>query len=613
MVSIRVKIILFIVSSVVGIIVISTGGVLYFTRIVFAGMEAGILYAGGLCLFLGIAAARAALVFVVHPYEKMARCKMRAENSFRTMNGLFSVMRHEMRPPLNTVIGLSQLTLSCGNLEEDAVVNLEKVHDSGVRLLGIINDILDMAKIESGEFELVPAPYDLAGLLRDTLSLKPMQIDSGSVSFHVRIDETLPARLVGDSLRVKQIFRNLLGNAFTHTTQGAVEWNLGGAREGPHVWLISTVKDSGAGLRAEEKENLFSGFCLADMEGGRKTGDAGLALTKKMIEMMGGDITVESVYGLGSVFTARIPQGWLDADCLGAQAAGSLKNFRYTERRRGSLSGLTRAYIPHAKVLVVDDNATNLDVARGMLRPYGMRVDCVTSGPAAIDLIRRAEVRYDAVFMDYLMPGMDGIEAARVIREEIGSGYARDIPIIAFTANMLPGGEKKFLRNGFQDILSKPIDIMRLDSLINRWVRDNAREADGPRPAPDRQPEETLAGPFPLVHNRIEGLDFQKGLTLFSGDEKFYREIVESWMRTTPPLLERIRECTQETLDDYRILVHGIKSSSYAIGAQAIGEGAQALEKAAKTGNLFFINEYAGEFICAVRKLIDELSAVLRR
>jgi CheY-like chemotaxis protein len=475
-----------------------------------------------------------------------------------------------------------------------------------------------MSKIESGKFELVPASYDLASLVNDTVNLNIMQIGSKPISFHLQIDETLPARLVGDDLRVKQIFNNLLGNAFKYTKRGTVEWSLTGMRDGRNVWLVSTVKDSGAGIRAEDREKLFSGYSQVDMDRGRKIEGAGLglALTKKMVEMMGGDITVESVYGLGSVFTVRIRQGCADGDCLGAEVAGSLRNFRYTERRRGSISKLVRAHIPYARVLVVDDSVTNLDVARGMLRPYGMRVDCVTSGAEAIDLIRRAEVRYNAVFMDYMMPAMDGIETVRVIREEIGSEYARTIPVIALTANAMPGNEKIFLQNGFQAFLPKPIDSMRLDSLINRWVRDKNQETGQPcaAPPPDTPAEETGAGLVSLVHDKkIDGFDFQKGLKLFSGDEKFYQEIVESWVRNTPPLLEKIRGCTEENLDDYRILVHGIKSSSYAIGAQAIGEGAQALEKAAKTGNLFFINEYTGEFVSAVRKLIDELSAVLRR
>jgi signal transduction histidine kinase/DNA-binding NarL/FixJ family response regulator/HPt (histidine-containing phosphotransfer) domain-containing protein len=578
------------------------------------GFRAGVLVTGGLCLLLGAAAA--ASIFIVRPYKKLAEFKVLAENSSRTKSGFLANISRGMRTPLNTIIGLSELTLGRGNLEEDAFVNLEKVHDSGVTLLGIINDIMDMTKIESGGFELVPAPYDLASLINDTVNLNLMRIGAKPVSFHLKVDETLPGRLAGDELRVKQIFSNLLSNAFKYTKQGSVEWSLTGMQDGRDVWLVSTVKDSGAGIRAEDRERLFSGYGWADMEKSPKTGGSGvgLALTKKMVEMMGGDITVESVYGLGSIFTVRIRQGSVDAAALGAEVAASLRNFRYVERRRERAAKLARAHIPYAKALVVDDTITNLDIARGMLLPYGMRVDCVTSGPAAIDLIRKAEVRYNAVFMDYMMPGMDGIEAVRLIREEIGSDYARTVPIIALTANAMPGSEKMFLQNGFQAFLPKPIDILRLDSIINRWVRDKEQEAAPPRaePPPDKAPEQTSAERFFLVDKEIEGFDFQQGLKLFSGDQKFYREIVESWMRNTPPLLEKIRGCTQETLDDYRILLHGIKSSSYAIGAQAIGEGAQALEKAAKTGNLFFINEYAEDFVCAVRKLIDELSAVLR-
>jgi CheY-like chemotaxis protein len=197
-----------------------------------------------------------------------------------------------------------------------------------------------------------------------------------------------------------------------------------------------------------------------------------------MLELMGGDISVESEYGKGSTFIVRFRQGGTNSDVIGKETAQNLAEFRYFVRRRNKNERLVRAYIPYAAVLVVDDIATNLDVAKGMMKPYGMTVSCVKSGPAAIALIRKGEPKYSAIFMDHMMPDMDGIEAARIIREEIGTDYARNIPIIALTANALVGNEELFLRRGFQAFLTKPIDIMRLDMVINDFVRDKKREKE---------------------------------------------------------------------------------------------------------------------------------------
>jgi CheY-like chemotaxis protein len=192
--------------------------------------------------------------------------------------------------------------------------------------------------------------------------------------------------------------------------------------------------------------------------------------------MMDGTVTVESEYGKGSTFTVRIKQQWVNDIPIGPAVAENLKKHQYSANKRDRSSKLVRAHIPYARVLVVDDVPTNLDVAKGMMKPYGMHIDCVTSGPAAIDLIRDAANKYNAIFMDHMMPGMDGVEATRIIREEIGTEYARTVPIIALTANAIVGSEDMFLQNGFQAFLSKPIDIMRMDIIINHWVRDKKME-----------------------------------------------------------------------------------------------------------------------------------------
>jgi CheY-like chemotaxis protein len=276
---------------------------------------------------------------------------------------------------------------------------------------------------------------------------------------------------------------------------------------------------------------------------------------------------------------------------------------------------------------VVDDVATNLDLARGIMKPYGMAVDCVTGGKAAIDLIRRGEPRYNAVFMDHMMPGMDGIEAVRIIRNEIDSDYARTVPIIALTANAIIGNEGLFLGHGFQDFLTKPIDIMKLNGSINRWVRDKKTERElgmdrESRMAGGRPDQNSGAGQNPgekedgrrlaevFRANPVEGLDTEKGLERFGGDGESFLGCLRSYVTHTPSLLAAI--WTVGAPADYAVTLHGIKGSSYGIAADRIGQRAEELEYAAKAGDLAFIEaenegfiESTGNFIAGLIRLID--------
>jgi CheY-like chemotaxis protein len=273
-------------------------------------------------------------------------------------------------------------------------------------------------------------------------------------------------------------------------------------------------------------------------------------------------------------------------------------------------------------VLVVDDVATNLDLAKGIMKPYGMTVDCVASGPAAIERVRKGEPRYNAIFMDHMMPGMDGIEAVRIIRNEIDSEYAKTVPIIALTANAIIGNEEIFMNNGFQAFLTKPIDIIKMNDSINHWVRDKNLEKELGLDAESRVAEAGQAAEADSVSasmetqiadlirkNRIEGLDADKGLERFGGDGKSYMESLRSYVTHTPPLLVSAQKVISPV--DYAITVHGIKGSSFGISADTIGYWAEKLEHAAKAENLVFVDAENSSFITAAEKFIADLSGLL--
>jgi CheY-like chemotaxis protein len=536
-------------------------------------------------------------------------------------------MSHEMRTPLNAVIGFAELELGKGKEGDDGDYSaetresLEKIYGSGVTLLGLINDILDISKIESGKFELVPVNYDMPSLLNDTVVLNIVRIGSKPIVFKLDIDENLPVRLFGDELRIKQILNNLLSNAFKYTKEGDVTLHIHCEGDSDGVWMNCDVSDTGMGIREEDLGSLFSDYHQVDTRSNRHiegTG-LGLAITKWLVQMMQGTISVKSEYGKGTTFSVRFLQGFISDAVIGKELAENLKGFRYTLARQDRNKQLARIHVPYAKVLVVDDVATNLDLARGILKPYGMTVDCVTSGAKAIEVIRKGEPLYNAIFMDHMMPGMDGIEAVRIIRNEIDSDYARTVPIIALTANAIIGNEEIFLNNGFQAFLTKPIDIMKIDESINRWVRDKKLEKELGLDAESRIKEGRQNGATEtddpagsgrieelLRSIRVEGLDVEKGLERFGGNGKFYTDSLRSYMVHTPPLLAAMR--TIGELKDYAITVHGIKGSSYGISAEAIGQKAEQLEHAAKAGNLEFVETRNDEFIGAAEGLIADLA-----
>jgi CheY-like chemotaxis protein/HPt (histidine-containing phosphotransfer) domain-containing protein len=540
-------------------------------------------------------------------------------------------MSHEMRTPLNAVIGLSDLTLEAGGLDENANINLEKIHRAGVTLLNTVNDILDISKIEAGKLELPPVEYGMPSLLNDTITQSIMHISEKPIQFILTIDETFPARLYGDELRIKQIFNNFMSNAFKYTDKGTVELGVSCTRDGDTVWVTAYIKDSGVGVSPENIGRLFENYAQLDKGTNRKVMGTGLGLplTKKFVDMMGGTITVESEYGKGSTFTVRFPQKFVTDEVIGANVANNLKSFRYVDQRRKLHSKIERIKLPYARVLVVDDVETNLDVARGLMKPYGMQIDCASSGQMAINAMRDESIRYNAVFMDHMMPEMDGVEAVRIIREEIGTEYAKSVPIIALTANAIAGNEEMFLSKGFQAFLSKPIDIPRLDAVIRQWVRNKEQEeqylekqnAAGAQMSPNEQDEwkwRNAAGRRSGIDRRalgmgIAGLDLDKGVDRFGGDRNAYFGVLRSFATNTPLLLDKIKDVSKDNLADYAIVVHGIKGSSRSICADVVGDIAETLENAAKSGDYGFIATHNAPFLEAAYKLVSEIDAMLAR
>ncbi|MDR0289617.1 MAG: response regulator [Treponema sp.] len=386
-------------------------------------------------------------------------------------------MSHEMRTPMNVIVGLTNLMLE-EDEPADVKETLRKINTAGATLMGLINNVLDISKIEAGKLELMPEEYAVPSLLNDIISLNMVRIGDKPITFNLDINEDLPCTLFGDELRIKQILNNLLSNAFKYTRKGTVALRVEcdiphSPLPTPHspVFVTFTISDTGIGIRGEDIEKLFTDYNQVDTSANRKIEGTGLGLsiTKKFVQMMGGEITVESEYGKGTVFHVRIRQGFVSDTPIGKETAENLRGFRYSDKKKQAGEKLKRPDLSYARVLVVDDFPMNIDVAAGMLRKYKIQVDCATSGHEAIDRIQAGEPEYNAVFMDHMMPGMDGVEATKLIRA-LDTAYAHNVPIIALTANAIAGSEQMFLDNGFSAFLPKPFNAMALDAIVKKWI-----------------------------------------------------------------------------------------------------------------------------------------------
>jgi signal transduction histidine kinase/FixJ family two-component response regulator len=548
----------------------------------------------------------AELEFVVR--ERTSEFEIQKElaiSASKAKSDFLATMSHEMRTPLNAIIGLSEIELAKqnGSPSEEA---LEKIYNSGSILLSLINQILDISKIESGKFELNEAEYSLADLVGDVIDINVVRNGKTAVDFIVDIDATLPERLLGDALRVKQILNNLLSNAFKFTERGSVSLRLAGERGDDGGFMLrAEIADTGIGIRSEDIDKLFRDYAQVGSALNHAQGTGlGLFICKQLSDLMDGNITVDSEYAKGTTFTVRLRQGVAGEGLIGAETREKLKMLR-SGRPKEMAKTLERAYMPYGRVLVVDDVQTNLDVVRGLLTPYGVKADFVLSGAEALALIE-AGTEYDIIFMDHMMPVMDGMEAVRRIRA-LGTAYAENVPIVALTANAIVGNADIMLGNGFNAFMPKPISTVKLNAVLVKYIleKQNAEEraaAEQQRPAAAPEPDVPLEWP--------DFLDAERGVSEYGGSAA-YLGVLRSFAKHTPRLLTSLRSPSEETLADCAMDAHGLKGAARGAYIAVIGDLAAETEAAAKAGDYERTRGSAAELTAAADRTLALLGDFL--
>ena len=522
--------------------------------------------------------------------QRLAKQQAESEMTSRAKSAFLANMSHEIRTPMNAIMGITEILLQNEKLPEKTLEGLDKIHRSCDLLMGIINDILDFSKIEAGKMDIIPAQYNIASLINDAIHLNMMRIGNKPIEFEVQIDENIPAKLIGDELRIKQILNNLLSNAFKYTDTGKVSLSVtsGPAKEG--VTLVFAIMDTGHGLTSEQISKLFIEYSRFNENNSRTiegTG-LGLAITRRLLELMDSKIFVESEPGKGSLFIVRMPQGTVDNEVIGKEMAENLQQFRVNRyMKNDKRAQINRDPMPYGTVLVVDDVETNLYVIEGLLKPYHLTLDSVMSGFEAIDIIKSGKV-YDVVFMDHMMPKMDGIEATKHIRD---FGYTA--PIVALTANAVVGQSDIFLQNGFDDFISKPINIQNLDSVLNKFIRD-------------KQPPEVIEAARKQIAEMAENDSDEQPQTNSLLIESFLHD-----SRKAIATLEDMRQSegynTDTGLKTFTVTVHGMKSSLRNIEENKVSELAYKLEQAGKDKNIEFIKASIPDFLDKLSFVVEKL------
>jgi signal transduction histidine kinase/DNA-binding response OmpR family regulator len=523
--------------------------------------------------------------------ERLKNTALKEQEANQLKSRFLATVSHEIRTPMNAIMGVAETQLY-NDHPSDTEEAFNTIYDSGNLLLNIINDILDLSKIEAGKLEIVPYKYDIPSLINDTIQLNRLRYESRPIDFSLLIEGNTPFNLFGDELRIKQVLNNLLSNAYKYTEKGKVELSLSSEfeKESSDVTLILRVSDTGQGMTEEQIGRLFEEYSRFNPEANRNVIGAGLgmSITKRLIEMMNGDILVESITGSGSVFTVRLPQKRIGSQTCGKDLATRLQQFNFHNLSKSKKTQVMREYMPYGSVLIVDDVESNLYVAKGMLVPYGLKIDTAGSAFEAIEKIKGGGI-YNVIFMDHMMPRMDGVEAVKIIR---GMGYTH--PIVALTANALAGQSEMFIANGFDGYISKPVDSREMNAVLNNFIRDKQ-----PPEVLEAARRERESKKNAIVNKSLADDEFRK---VFLQDTKKTVGVLE---QLYPKLSVGISE---EEIKLFVVTVHGIKSTLKNIGETDVSEAALNLEQAGRDGNTGILLKDTPEFVDSLKEMILEFT-----
>lgn len=513
-------------------------------------------------------------LFDLSDINKSAEMSARAIAANEAKSSFLSNMSHEIRTPINAILGMNEMVLR--ESDDPKVLSYsENIKSAGSSLLGIVNDILDISKIEAGRINLIPVDYDLSDLIYDLVNIIDTRAETKGLDFRVDLDPSLPKLLNGDEVRIRQIIINILTNAVKYTEKGFVIFKISceeKRRDPDRVLIKVAVIDSGIGIKKEDMDKLFIKFERFDEKRNRNIEGTGLGMTitKNLLEMMGSELKVESEYGKGSTFYFLLEQEVISWDDIGDY------NRLYSEHQRKHSKYKEILKAPDARILVVDDYPMNLEVFRGLVKETLIQVDTAENGSKGLKYV--AEKKYDMIFLDHMMPGKDGIETLKELRAHKDNPNA-DVPVICLTANALYGAREEYIAAGFDNYMTKPVDPEMLEVMLIKYL-----------------PKDKVS------------IGFGEGK---AGLAEQNLKIVKMFYDSLDDRIPEINDLySRRDIENYVIKVHALKTGFRTVGALDLGEEAQALELAGKKGNIEFIDLHHDEFLEKIESFKETLSNV---
>ena len=523
--------------------------------------------------------------------------KAAADSANRAKSDFLADMSHEIRTPINAVIGMNEMILR--ESDDDTILDYaSNIKSAGNTLLSIIGNILDFSKIEDGKMSLVPVEFDTAELISGLVNSIGERAKGKKLDFIVNIDESIPSVLYGDDVRISQVIMNLLTNAVKYTEKGSIELKAYKKSEKDgDVCLRFEVIDTGIGIREEDIDKLFKSFERIEEKRNRHIEGTGLGISivTKLLNMMNSELDVKSVYGEGSTFGFDLTLRVVDAEPVG----------NYEEKRRNALrksSGGTHFSAPGAKVLITDDNDMNLKVASNFMKIFDIEPVTCTSGKETIELFRKQ--KFDILFLDDMMPVMDGVETLDILKAEDLIG---DAVVIVLTANAVLGAKEHYLNVGFDDYLSKPIVVKDIEKMLKTYLPSDLI-CEKTSETSDGNGVSESSGALTIGRATEIGLNVTEGIMYSGGEEEFYLEIVTDYANSVEEKCESLQSFKdKKDWENYRILVHSIKSTSKTIGADEVSAKAKQLEDASKTEDVVYIEENHDSFIKEYKDLSNRI------
>ena len=547
--------------------------------------------------------------------DELRKAKAIAEETAKAKGDFLANMSHEIRTPINAMLGLNEMILR--EAEDETILDYsESIKAAGSTLLGLINDVLDFSKIESGKIDILPVDYDLSSVLGDLVNMISTRADQKGLELKTDFDPNTPKMLNGDEIRIKQVITNLLTNAVKYTEKGSVTFKVGYERsqkEQDVVFLSVSVEDTGIGIREEDMDRLFGEFERIEESRNRYVEGTGLgmSITKSLLDMMGSSLEVKSRYGEGSSFSFILKQKVVSPSPLGDYAASYREHLMKHQKYKEAFTA------PDAQILVVDDNLMNLTVFKGLVKKTLIKVDTAEDGNRALALTK--DKKYDIIFLDHMMPGKDGIETLKEVKVQ-AEGKNAETPEVCLTANAISGSREIYTAAGFDEYLTKPIDAERLEELLLSFLpeekitkteqsRTEATGADG-------ENDEDGGVVIPPELEKLgeqDWIDVEAGVRN-SGSAEAYMPLLGIFYSSIAEKTEELeRFYAQNDIQNYTIKVHALKSSARIIGAAQFGEKAQKLEDAGKSGDIAYIRENHAAFLKEFQSFSEPLSLLFEK